>query len=288
MIKVLIWRISNDTTFQDNALKILERQHDGIEVVGSSTGDDIGKVDWGGVYDILLVVGANKISMSKVTQDARRLNLPEEKLLGDRTVCVPGFTLEKYRNLQESHPSIFSRQCFGGCVSNMLGLPFRSPFVNLFLSANDFIKFLRAPNFYFEKEPHFEKLTGTSKENPAGYPVLSLGDITLNMMHYKEKDEAISKWNERKQRINWDNLVIICLVESEELLEQFDALPYDKKICFVPFESDLDSAWYVNPKVSKNAKRFPDIINNFGWGYLFLYDLFDMLLYGKKTPLIEM
>lgn len=48
MLKVLIWRVSNDTKFQDNALKILERQHDGIDVVGSSTGPDIGKVDWGG------------------------------------------------------------------------------------------------------------------------------------------------------------------------------------------------------------------------------------------------
>ena len=48
MLKVLVWRVSNDTKFQDNALKILERQHNGIEVVGSSTGEDIGKVDWGG------------------------------------------------------------------------------------------------------------------------------------------------------------------------------------------------------------------------------------------------
>ena len=48
MLKVLVWRVSNDTTFEDNALKILERQHDGIEVVGSSTGEDIVKVDWGG------------------------------------------------------------------------------------------------------------------------------------------------------------------------------------------------------------------------------------------------
>ena len=48
MLKVLVWRVSNDTTFEDNALKILEKQHDGIEVVGSSTGEDIGKVDRGG------------------------------------------------------------------------------------------------------------------------------------------------------------------------------------------------------------------------------------------------
>lgn len=34
MIKVLIWRVSNDTGFQDKAIKILEQQHDGVEIVG--------------------------------------------------------------------------------------------------------------------------------------------------------------------------------------------------------------------------------------------------------------
>lgn len=34
MIKVFIWRVSNDTSFQDKAIKILEQQHNGIEIVG--------------------------------------------------------------------------------------------------------------------------------------------------------------------------------------------------------------------------------------------------------------
>lgn len=34
MLKILIWRVSDDMSFQDNALKILERQHNGIELVG--------------------------------------------------------------------------------------------------------------------------------------------------------------------------------------------------------------------------------------------------------------
>ena len=34
MLKVLIWRVSNDTSFQDKTIKILEQQHNGIEIVG--------------------------------------------------------------------------------------------------------------------------------------------------------------------------------------------------------------------------------------------------------------
>ena len=226
--------------------------------------------------------------MSKITQAARQLKLSEEKLLGDWIVCIPGFTLEKYRRLQRSRLSIFSINCFGGCISNMLGLPFRSPFVNLFLNDEDFIKFLRAPHVYMEEKPHFEKLTGSSLEAPEGYPLLSLGNIFLNMMHYKDKEKALSKWDERKQRINWYNLIVITLTENEEILQEFDAFPYSKKVCFVPFKSDLDSAWYINPEIDKDAPSLRNRIDNFGWGKIFYYDLFDMLLYGKKTQLINM
>ena len=97
--------------------------------------------------------------MSKVTQDARRLNLPEEKLLGDWIVTIPGFTLEKYRRLQRSHLSIFSMNCFGGLISNSLGLNFNSPFVNLFLSNADFVKFANVPRAYIETSLAFQENT---------------------------------------------------------------------------------------------------------------------------------
>ena len=48
MLRVLIWQVSNETQFRDKAIKILERQHNGIEIVGEAVNDDIAKVDWGG------------------------------------------------------------------------------------------------------------------------------------------------------------------------------------------------------------------------------------------------
>lgn len=75
--------------------------------------------------------------------------------------------------------------------------------------------------------------------------------------------------------------------ESEEILQAFDTLPYGKKVCFVPFKSDLNSAWYINPEI-KHGVEFWDIVNRFGNSDPFYYDPFDMLLYGKKTPLIDM
>ena len=126
MLKVLVWSVSNNRQYLDGALKILERQHNGIELIGKAEGEDITKVGVG-QYDLLLVVGAKQIGMSSVTKDAAKLKLPVEKLLGDWIVCIPGFTLDKYRKLQRSRLSIFSMNCFGGLISNTLGLPFRSP-----------------------------------------------------------------------------------------------------------------------------------------------------------------
>ena len=221
--------------------------------------------------------------MSKVTQDARRINLPEEKLLGDWIVCIPGFTLDKYRELQGSHLSILAYDCFGGMLSHLLGLPFFSPFVNLsFIQSKYFVQFLRDPHGYLEKNL-IEQPSAKYK-----YPVAKMGNISLHMMHYKIFEEAVDAWESRKSRINWNNLFVTMCTADKKDLEQFDVLPYDKKVCFVPFRSDLPSAWYINLEIDKYARDIAHTVRRFGEGRIFYYDPFDMLLYGKKTPLIDM
>ena len=181
---------------------------------------------------------------------------------------------------------LFKASCFGGCISNMLGLSFRSPFVNLFLSDADFVKFANVPRVYLEESLKFQE-TKFYQNGNHDYPVFRLGNIIVNMLHYYTANDALAKWNERKQRINWYNLLAVMCTEDEKIFEQFDALPYGKKICFVPFKSDLDSAWYINRKLSKQA-AFTEVANDFAKAFVFYYDPFDMLLYGKKTPLIDM
>ena len=224
--------------------------------------------------------------MAEVTKFAKSINLDVDKLLGDWIVCIPGFTLQKYRQLQRSKLSIFSRDCFGTYLIHNLGLPFRSPFVNCFMSEKDFIKFLRYPRIYLEEEPIFEKFVHPTKDNPNGYPLLSLGDILLNMKHYSEVEDALEKWDLRKKRINWYNLFVVMRTENQEILEQFNELPYGKKFCIVPFKSKLDSALYINTNL-RSSEPFWRITHLFALGDPY-YDVFDMLLYGKKTQLIDM
>ncbi len=125
--------------------------------------------------------------------------------------------------------TLFSSNCNGGCICHDLGLQFRSPFVNLYLNAEDYIKFLKDPKFYLEAPLEFTD----NGEKP--YPVGVLKDITLHFMHYHSPHEAEEAWNRRKKRIDWNNLFILWADKdgcTEELLQQFDALPYRNKAVF--------------------------------------------------------
>ena len=257
------------------------------------------KLTGGGDYNILLVVGAHKgfydRTIQKVRQNVVQFGLPEEKLLSDWIVCIPGFTLEKYHLLKRSRISIFSINCFGNLISHLMELPFLSPFGNVGFSSENFIRFLGAPRDYMKETPTFreKKVYANGKK----HIFVNLGDIYISAFHYESFEEFMEMWERRKSRINWDNLLVEMFLNKEDrhTLEQFDALAYDKKICFVPFKSDLPSACYISPEVMKNrAVKNPaltelrEFVNRSLIEVELCHDPFDMLLYGKKTPLIEM
>ena len=45
MLKIFAWVVSNDGRFVESAIEILERQHNGLQLVGKASGDDIAKID---------------------------------------------------------------------------------------------------------------------------------------------------------------------------------------------------------------------------------------------------
>ena len=284
MLKILIWVASVDNRFLNDALKILERQHNGVEVVGVTSAlpivlnnerseflqrfshEEVAS-DLRNEYDILLVVGAKELGMSKIISLARQLRLPEEKLLGDRIVCIPGFTLDKYRRLQRSRLSIVSMNCFGGFLSHTLGLPFRSPFVNMFLDEKNFLRLLQNFQALMEKNLLLKE-TKWQTDLKFYYPVVTLGNVVINMNHYRDFNEAVAKWNERKTRINRYNLFVTMYTADEKILRAFDELPYGKKVCFVPFKSDVDSAWQIKSESQRGIELW-GFINAFAQGKQF-------------------
>lgn len=60
--------------------------------------------------------------------------------------------------------------------------------------------------------------------------------VTIHFLHYQSFEEAKTKWEERAERINWDNLYFVWEFYDDQydisLLREFDCLPI-RKMCIV-------------------------------------------------------
>jgi len=139
--------------------------------------------------------------------------------------------------------SLIASNCNGMFILKDLNLPYRSPFVNLWLYPKDFIKFLKNIDFYSDLELKFLK-----KEN-INYPIGLLGDIEIYFQHFSSEQEAFKKWNKRIKRINKENLFILMTdrdgCTDEDLLD-FECLPYKNKkvLTHIPHD-EISSAVYI-------------------------------------------
>lgn len=106
----------------------------------------------------------------------------------------------------------------------------------------DFVKMLENLEWYMEQE--VVPLKGDFS-CPAGL----LGDVQINFIHYETFDQGVSKWEERKKRIRWDNLFIVGSEKegcTYEVVKRFDRLPYRNKVIFTHREyPEFPSAYYI-------------------------------------------
>lgn len=99
--------------------------------------------------------------------------------------------------------SIICQNCIGGVIYHNLGLPFLSPTINLWMEEKDFYRFAANLKHYLSLELQF--VSGIDNT-----PTAWCGDILIHFNHYRSEEEAASKWYERRQRVNYDNLFFIC------------------------------------------------------------------------------
>ena len=152
------------------------------------------------------------------------------------------------KRLKNTDVTIISSNCNGGVISSDLGLTFRSPFVNLFIRASDYIKILSDLRGYMEEPLRFVRETDPVYGD-VSYPTAYLKDAKIYFMHYDSEDEAREAWERRKKRINWQNLYVIftdrsgCAMED---LKAFDSLPYEHKVVFTHIpQPEIISSYYI-------------------------------------------
>ena len=152
------------------------------------------------------------------------------------------FNREKRSRLKNTDFTIIASNCCGTVMYYDLGLPFLSPTINLNIGMEDFVRMVENLPWYMEQE------IVEVKEN-ASCPIGMLGDVRIEFVHYDAFEEAVQKWEERKKRINWDNLFIVgsekCGCDLKTV-ERFDELLYKNKVIFTHVEyPKIKSAYYI-------------------------------------------
>lgn len=134
--------------------------------------------------------------------------------------------IEKAKKKFKNKPiSLISQQCIGGVIYHDMEMQFLSPTINLYFEAKDFIKFVEKLKYYINLPIKVTKI----EDKIIGY----LDDIKIIFLHYKTIEDAKTKWEERKKRILWNKLFIICTDRDgfdEECFIKLKKLNYPKAL----------------------------------------------------------
>lgn len=293
MKKILIW--GTGVEFANNVHMVQYYELIGqIEVVGITSDqryynsiltyqfvpkEKIGLVE----FDFLLIATSDAV-LESVQFEAKEMGIDETIMVPISVMKLPKFDFDKYKQLKVNTPTIFAPNCWAGLTYHSLALSFKSPFINMFEDHDDYIKFLKKPRYYIDQPLEFVEMrrNNTLKRD---YPVAKCDDILLFFNHYVSFDEAVTCWNRRKKRIDWDNLLIMFFDENIDRVKDFLSLPYENKICFVPFP--MQGKGIVSIEYKKECADLPffNIVNKGASGGALYYDVFELLLNHDVVPI---
>ena len=132
--------------------------------------------------------------------------------------------------LRNKEFTLITNTCVGGILFHDLHLRFCSPTINCGIRDHD--EFL---TFCGHLE-HYLSLPVVMVPSQWSYPVGVLhgdwGDVRVYFTHYHSEEEALTKWEERKARVQYNNLMV--LMDGDNChdchVEAFDKLPQQRKV----------------------------------------------------------
>lgn len=108
--------------------------------------------------------------------------------------------------------TIISNNCAGGAILHELGMEFKTPTINLQILPEQYTRFCNSFDYYMMQELkecdkgrftlHEEVMLSHMFGGVPDMPYGLLDDILVCFQHYGTFEEARSKWNERKERLN--------------------------------------------------------------------------------------
>lgn len=254
MYKIVVWGIGTIYNKHVNLLKYYESKRE-IEVIAltSSNPPKVRSIDGykvidskeitSLVFDFILIM--NDASAMEIREVITCMGVDAGKLLHYKIMEIPNLIFDEYVKLKRSRISIISNNCWGGIVYNTLGMECLSPFKNLFLDDESYLRMLGNLDYYLGCEPDDGGLA-TDIHSGKVYPVLKLDDVLVHCNHDDIYETAVENWKRRIKKINKDNLFIEMYTDSRLNAKRFCQIKnYSNKVCFVSFQSNEKELYYL-------------------------------------------
>lgn len=184
------------------------------------------------------------VDINSVMSEIGNIHIPLDKIIPAFIFAIPRFDLHKYIRIKNEKLSILSVNCFAAVCYHSLGLPFRSPIINMYLSDRDFNKFVKHINYYLSQDVEYFKL-GYSEALGREYPIGKIDDVYLHFNHYVNFKDAKAAWDRRKVRLNLKNLFIVSYSNDLEVIDEFCKLPNKNKKIFTNQKVIHDDVIYM-------------------------------------------
>lgn len=288
-IRLLLWGIGQVYNSVINLLKCYENLGQ-IEIVGITAQElpgfrtldgyalmrkeEIQSLD----FDYLLVMSDNFYD-EIVDNAVSRANVPRSKIVSYRILKIPGFDFQKYEFVKRQEINIVSNNCWGGIIYNTLNMECLSPFKNVSIASDDYIKIISNLKHYLAINPIWTGKTQMDANQNRAVPMLELDDVLVKCNHDLDAELAIQKWMRRRDKFNWNNILVEMYTDNPAIERAFGKASeqYDKKICFVPYMSN-ESYTVTLPKMHGQTKFYETVNDNAGTGKnAFAYDILEML-----------
>ena len=206
-----------------------------------------------------IVVLSNKF-FGEIREELMEMGVDSKEILSYRFLEIPNVDVDRYIQLKNSNISIVSNNCWGGITYKTLGLECLSPFKNMFLEDNEYLKLLKRLTHYLSCEPVLYQYIYDDSRN-IEYPVLILDDVLVHCNHDTDAEEAILKWKRRNKKFNFQNIFVEMYTCSRETAEEFAELDqYPKKVCFVPFHTE--NSFLMELKMYERHHMFWETVNS--------------------------
>ena len=193
------------------------------------------------------------------------------------------YKLYAQKQIKDKDFTIICNNCYAGHIYEALNIQYRTPTIGLYFFAEDYIDFLISLKENINSDITFiskSRHKACRKEHEIlNYPIGLINEkIEVHFLHYKTKEEALNKWNRRKERINWNKLLVIMNDQNdfkEIHLEKYDKITYPKVFLSAkPYNKDY--------AITINYYKDKDFVGDMYNQYLNVIKDFNLIIWIKK------